>query len=263
MRLICTGISDTGMARDHNEDNFYLSTAGDPLVVVADGMGGHRSGEVASELACTTIDRYYRDTILDDIDETAFKSPFSWPFKRKKPEDNDEQRLVQGLLEANRAIFDQANSDEAYRGMGTTIVAAFFVEDGMYVAHIGDSRCYRFRNGQLELLTEDHSLANEYVRMGILAPEDIENFPYKNVVTRACGLAPEVEVEVNFEEIEDGDVYLLCSDGLTDCVNDHTIEQLLSEYPELDDASVHLVDAANDGGGTDNITVVLAQTILD
>ena len=226
-------------------------------------MGGHRSGEVASEMACTTIAQYYRDSVADEIDESAFKSPFSSLFKRKKSEDNEEHRLVQSLLKANRKIYDMANGNELYRGMGTTIVSAYFVEDGVYIAHIGDSRCYRLRDDKLELLTEDHSLANEYVRMGILAPEDIENFPYKNVVTRACGLAADVEVEVNFEDIADSDIFLLCSDGLTDCVTDARIREILLEHShEIDEASVALVDAANAGGGTDNITVVLAKTVL-
>ncbi|MEL6180219.1 MAG: serine/threonine-protein phosphatase, partial [Myxococcota bacterium] len=133
---------------------------------------------------------------------------------------------------------------------------------GVYIAHIGDSRGYRLRDGQLEHLTEDHSLANEYVRMGILAPEDIEHFPYKNVITRACGLAADVEVEVNYEEIRDGDIYLFCSDGLTDCVNDLSIREMLLAIPDLDDCAEALVDAANDGGGTDNITVLLAKILL-
>ena len=114
----------------------------------------------------------------------------------------------------------------------------------------------------LELLTEDHSLANEYVRMGILSPEDLEFFPYKNVVTRACGLSEHVEVDSTFEETDDGDTYLLCSDGLTDCVSDEDIRQILLAHEDLDDATAALVDAANAGGGTDNITVILARTLL-
>jgi len=263
MRLICAGMSDVGVAREHNEDNFWLSETGEPLCIVADGMRGHRSGEVASEIAVKSIVEYYRETVIDPEDETSFKSPFGGLFRRKKKtEFNEEARLVQSLLTANRSIYDASSKNELYKGMGTTCVSAYFVEDGVYVAHIGDSRCYRFRKGKLELITEDHSLANEYVRMGILSPEDLEHFPYKNVVTRACGLAPEVEVDCNFFEIEDGDIYLLCSDGLTDCANEAKITAILRATPDLDDACEKLVDAANAGGGTDNITVILAQTLL-
>ncbi len=263
MRLICAGLSDVGVARDHNEDNFWLSEDGEPLCIVADGMGGHRSGEVASQLAVETIVQFYRDTMLGESDDLDFKSPFGGLFRRKKKNElSEEQRLVQGLLHANRTIFDASSSNEQFKGMGTTCVSAYFVEDGVYVAHIGDSRCYRYRRGKLELITEDHSLANEYVRMGILQPEDLEHFPYKNVVTRACGLAPEVEVDINFFEIEDGDIYLLCSDGLTDCASNEKIRQILAATPDLDDACERLVEAANNGGGTDNITVILAQTLL-
>ncbi len=263
MRLICAGVTDVGVARDHNEDNFYLSTIGEPICVVADGMGGHKSGEVASEIAVNTIVQYYRDTIIDQDDEAAIRSGFKWPWRRKKPEDAAERRLVQSLLCANKSIFESAASNELYRGMGTTIVAAYFMESGVYIAHIGDSRGYRLRESNLELLTEDHSLANEYVRMGILSPDDVEHFPYKNVVTRACGLAEEVEVEADFETVQDGDIFLFCSDGLTDCVNDAGIREILmANRNDLDEACAALVDAANRNGGTDNITVILAQTLL-
>ena len=262
MRLICAGITDVGVARDHNEDDFFLSQGGEPLCVVADGMGGHRSGEVASALAVKTIVTYYQDTVIDPEDEAAVASRFQWPWRRRKPDNAEERRLVQSILCANKAIFDAADKEEIYKGMGTTIVASYFVEKGVYIAHIGDSRAYRLRQGHLELLTEDHSLANEYVRMGILSPADLEHFPYKNVVTRACGLAEEVEVESVFETIEDGDLFLLCSDGLTDCVSDTDIHEILKTHEDLDDASALLVDAANRNGGTDNITVILAQTLL-
>ncbi len=262
MRLICAGITDVGVQRDHNEDNFYLSTTGEPICVVADGMGGHRSGEVASALAVETIVKYYQDSVLDEADEAIIRSGFKWPWRRKRPENAEERRLVQSLLCANKAIYEAATNSEMYKGMGTTIVAAYFMDKGVYMAHIGDSRAYRLREGQLEQLTEDHSLANEYVKMGIISKKDIEHFPYKNVVTRACGLAEEVEVESNFEGVEDKDVFLFCSDGLTDCVNDEAILKILLENDDLEEASAALVNAANRNGGTDNITVILCQTLL-
>jgi serine/threonine protein phosphatase PrpC len=261
MRLICAGLTDVGVSREHNEDFFYLSQEGEPLCVVADGMGGHRSGEVASELAVNTITKYYQETVLDPEEEVAVTSRFSL-FKKKRKKNVDELRLVQSLLCANKLIFEESERNEKYKGMGTTIVAAYFMENGVYIAHIGDSRCYRLRDQKLELLTEDHSLANEYVRLGILSPEDLEFFPYKNVVTRACGLQDHVEVESSFQEIDDRDVYLLCSDGLTDCVSDKDILRILLENENLNKAALALINAANAGGGTDNITVILAQTLL-
>jgi protein phosphatase len=262
MRLICAGITDVGVAREHNEDDFYLSADGEPLCVVADGMGGHRCGEVASALAVETIVRYYADTVLDPEDEAAAVGSRFWLFRRRKPEDAEERRLVQAILCANKSIFDTAAAEAGKSGMGTTVVAAYFVESGVVIAHIGDSRAYRLRRGRLELLTEDHSLANEYVRMGILSPEDLDSFPYKNVVTRACGLAADVEVDSTFESVENGDIYLLCSDGLTDCVQDTEIRRILMTHKDLKGASTELVDAANANGGTDNITVLLAKTRL-
>ena len=263
MRLLCAGLTDVGIARDHNEDNFYLSRAGEPLCVVADGMGGHRSGEVASEVAVKTIVDYYKETVISPEDEaSALGKRFTWPWKRKKDANADEMRLVQSLLCANKAIFEASESNELYKGMGTTVVSAYFVEEGVYVAWIGDSRCYRLRNGELEQISEDHSLANEYVKMGIISKKDLEHFPYKNVVTRACGLASEVEADSLFTPTEDGDIYLLCSDGLSDCINDEKIRTILMAYEDLDAAAVALVEAANQGGGTDNITVILAKTLL-
>lgn len=261
MRLICAGLTDVGISREHNEDNFYLSQGGEPLCVVADGMGGHKSGEVASGMAVETIVQYYQETVLDPDDEAAVTSRFGL-FKKKKKKNIEEMRLVQSLLCANKMIFESAEQNDLYKGMGTTIVSAYFVEGGVYIAHIGDSRVYRLRDEKLELLTEDHSLANEYVRLGILSPEDLEFFPYKNVVTRACGLQEHVEVESTYEETDDGDIYLLCSDGLTDCVSDEKIRNLLLKYDNLDEATAALIDAANQGGGTDNITVILAKTLL-
>lgn len=262
MRLICAGITDVGVSRDHNEDNFYLSTTGEPICIVADGMGGHRSGEVASAMAVETIVKYYQESVLEDIDEMAFKRNFQWPWRRKRPDNVEERRLVQSLLNANKMIFDSASSNESYKGMGTTIIAAYFTDKGVHIAHIGDSRGYRLRGGSLSQLTDDHSLANEYVKMGIISKADIEHFPYKNVVTRACGLTDEVEVESNFESVEDKDIFLFCSDGLTDCVSDGKIEEIIQAARNLEEGCAALVNEANKNGGPDNITVVMAQTLL-
>jgi len=259
MRLICAGLTDVGMARDHNEDNFYLAPD-EALCIVADGMGGHKSGEVASRMAIDEIVDYYRATA--DSDEPV-EMP-NWPPRKKKPESREERRLVASMTRANDEIFTAATSNDDYRGMGTTLVSCFFVEEGVYIAHIGDSRAYRLRDGELEQLTDDHSLANEYIRMGILRPQDVENFPYKNVITRAVGLAESVEVETHFHEHQDGDIFVLCSDGLSDPVNDEAITRIIEEADgDLEVACRELVTTANRNGGPDNVTVVLAQTVAD
>ncbi|MCA9565931.1 MAG: serine/threonine-protein phosphatase, partial [Myxococcales bacterium] len=174
-----------------------------------------------------------------------------------------ERRIVQSVVLANATIFDMASKNEDCRGMGTTLVGAFFLESGAYFVHVGDSRAYRLRDGVLTQLTADHSLANEYVQMGILRPEEVEQFPYRNVITRACGLNDTVEPEVHFQTLQDNDIYLFCSDGLTDPVSDKEIARLLQSSDDLDEVCQALIDAANAGGGPDNITVVLAHTFQD
>ncbi len=253
MKLHCAGITDVGVARDHNEDDFYLSDGSEPLCIVADGMGGHQSGEVASAMAIRAIVDYYRETIPDDpadLDKQQVNGEIV---------DLNHRRLIEALKTANRAVFEAAETEQAFDGMGTTIVSGYFTDQGVYMAHIGDSRAYLLRDGNIEQLTPDHSLANEYVRMGILAKEDVEFFPYKNVITRACGLAGEVEVDARFLQYKPGDRFLFCSDGLTDMVADDHIVQIIESADDLESACEELVDQANANGGNDNITIVLAE----
>jgi protein phosphatase len=254
MKLICAGMTDVGSARDHNEDDFYLSQGKEALCVVADGMGGHRSGEVASAMAIKAMVEYYRET-LSDVEYSA-EAPDG---EDGETVDLIERRLREAVLSANRAVYTAASQSELYQGMGTTIVLGYFTNQGAYFANIGDSRAYRFRDGKLQQRTEDHSLANEYVRMGILAAEDIEYFPYKNVITRACGLSDEVEVDIHFEEMQPGDIFLFCSDGLTDMISDAQLEELLQAEDDLEKLCNHLIEVANENGGDDNITVILAK----
>ncbi len=248
MKLVCAGMTDVGRSREHNEDDFYLSDGDEALCIVADGMGGHRSGEVASALAIKAIVEYYRETSVRD--DEAVEPDAMTP---------EQYRLMRAVKMANGAVFAAASANESYRGMGTTIVSGFFTERGVYLAHIGDSRVYRLREQKLERRTDDHSLANEYVRLGILSPEDVEYFPYKNVITRACGLTEEVEVDCHYEELEPGDIYMFCSDGLSDMVPDVEIREIMSEHKTLDTMCRALVERANSNGGADNITVVLAM----
>lgn len=252
MKLVCAGMTDVGSSRDHNEDDFYLSEGDEALCVVADGMGGHRSGEVASAMAIKAIVDFYRESMGTTDGEEVVEDDGT-------PRPMDEFRLIRAIQEANKAVFRAASDSEMYRGMGTTIVSGFFTEKGVYLAHIGDSRAYRYRDGKLEQQTEDHSLANEYVRMGILQAEDVEHFPYKNVITRACGLTEEVEVDVTFRDVEAGDLFILCSDGLTDMVPDRELDKILKKTEDLEELCIELVRCANENGGADNITVILAR----
>ena len=257
MRLQCAGLTDTGMVRGHNEDSFLVSQS-ESFVIVADGMGGHQSGEVASRMAIDEISDYYEST----KQQTTPIELSPWPNGKRKPKSREERRLIAALVRANSVIHKTSLEEAKYNGMGTTCVGAYFVEEGVFIAHVGDSRCYRFRKGELVQITEDHSLANEYIRSKILKPEDLPSFPYKNVITRAIGLSDSVEVETNFFEHEDGDIYLLCSDGLSDPLKTHEMAEILSKYgDDLPRACRELIIAANTNGGPDNVTALLAKTV--
>lgn len=270
MKLVCAGMTDVGRAREHNEDDFYLSDGNEALCIVADGMGGHQSGEVASAMAIRAIVDFYRETIPERAEDYE-RSGGNGKSAQSDSEgeeitkvdgnaiDLNRERLAEALQIANRAVFEAASSDQSFDGMGTTIVSGYFTTDGVYMAHIGDSRAYRYRDGQLEQLTPDHSLANEYVRMGILAKEDVEFFPYKNVITRACGLADQVEVDSQFKPFSPSDLYIFCSDGLTDMVNDRELAEILEQEDNVAKLCDTLVERANANGGADNITVILVQ----
>ncbi len=260
MRLKFAGLTDIGRTRDNNEDNFFISES-EPLCIVADGMGGHSSGEVASALAIRAIKEYYERTVVDPDVEARLRARMpSWPFKRRAPEHQEQRRLVQAVMLANEVVHSYSAKREQYRGMGTTIVGAYFIGTGAYLVHIGDSRAYRLRGGTLERVTRDHSLADEYLEMGILRAEELDGFPYKNVVTRAVGLAETVEPEDSFCTVQPGDVFVFCSDGLTDPLEDSTVREIVhANQDNLERACRELIDAANAAGGPDNITVVLAQ----
>jgi PPM family protein phosphatase len=253
MRLTCSGASDVGRKRTHNEDA-YLLLPEESLFCVADGMGGHASGEVASRIAVEEMAEFFRTTGRDD--------EATWPFKMDPARGYDDNRLLTGVKLANVRIVDRAATDQRLRGMGTTIVAAYFPKGGRtaLVAHVGDSRGYLFRKGALRQLTEDHSLLNDYRKSRALTPEEIESFPHKNVIVRALGMKDIVEVDVVKEELEDGDVVLLCSDGLSGMVPDARMAELLrANVGDLKHAAQALVDAANEAGGADNVTCVLVQ----
>lgn len=229
-----TVLSDTGRRRRHNEDSYICKP---PLFAVADGMGGAQAGEVASGLAAA---------VLGEADADA---------------GGGEERIAALIQEANRRVFQRSSEDAATSGMGTTMTVALVDPSTSTIAlgHVGDSRAYRVRGGELEQLTDDHSLVGELTRSGKLSAEEAVSHPQRSVITRALGTEPDVDVDTFTVEAEPDDVYLLCSDGLTDMVTDEQILALVVGSGDLEAAARGLVDAANAGGGEDNITVVLFQ----
>jgi protein phosphatase len=252
LRVEVAGETNVGMKRNHNEDNFSI-IEGNGLYIVADGMGGHASGEVASKMAVDALREFFEAT-AEDPERT-------WPYKMDRSKGYEENRLITGIKLANLRIYESAQRDARQRGMGTTIVTLFAVEDGVYVGHVGDSRVYRVRDGQIELLTEDHSLLNDYIKMKRLTPEEIANFPHKNVIVRALGMKDTVKVDTRFETPKENDVYLLCSDGLSGPVTDEEILEITKANADLKTAASSLIARANENGGPDNITVVMARWV--
>ena len=249
MRAIAAGLSDVGKQRAHNEDRFILLPEFS-VFVVADGMGGHQSGEVASRMAASTIASYFRNLEGSGSSSRTVAAG---------------ERLRAAVSHANARIFARADDSRAHRGMGTTIVAAAFSRESgdVYVAHAGDSRCYRLREGRFEQLTRDHSLVSDaLLERPDLSASDLAYLP-KNVITRALGIGPTVEVDLRTDHAKPGDVYLLCSDGLHGLVPDEAIVQLLEDYPVLTEACAALVGKANAAGGRDNITAVLVRIESD
>jgi protein phosphatase len=204
-----------------------------PLFAVADGMGGAQAGEIASKLAAAA---------LEDTDSGGLSG---------------EERVVSVIQEANRRVYERSNEDPNASGMGTTITVALVEDAGVTIGHVGDSRAYRYRDGGIEQITDDHSLVNELMKSGKLSPEEAETHPQRSVITRALGTDPDVDVDSFTLETQEGDVFLLCSDGLTTMVDDDEIRDVLEKYRgDLDRATKSLVSAANRGGGEDNITVI-------
>ncbi|HWH44237.1 MAG TPA: Stp1/IreP family PP2C-type Ser/Thr phosphatase, partial [Thermoleophilaceae bacterium] len=224
-------LSDVGRQRSSNEDSYFQ---GSPLFAVADGMGGAQAGEVASSIAVKTVGELMEG---------------SW--------DTPEGRLVEIATEANRRIHELSQRDSSRQGMGCTLTVAFVGDGEVTIGHVGDSRAYRLRDGSFEQLTNDHSLVEELVRQGKLTAEEAEVHPQRSIITRALGPEGEVEVDAFTHAAKPGDLYLLCSDGLTGMVPDERICEILGGDSPLSEAASTLIGAANDNGGRDNITVVL------
>jgi len=243
-------LTDTGRVRDHNED--AIGTNADiGLMVLADGMGGYNAGEVASGIAVQIVTELATEAAirekLNDID------PHSGLMRQSII-------LRDAVYRSNKIIFQTAQSQTHCEGMGTTIVACMFYDDKVSIAHVGDSRAYRLRGGQLDQMTLDHSLLQELVDRGFYSEEEAQRSTNRNYVTRALGVEPTVEVEVHEHDVLPDDVYLLCSDGLPDMVEDDDIHLTISTFnASLDVVGQQLIDLANDHGGRDNVSVMLAQ----
>lgn len=251
MKIRYAGSTHVGMKRAANEDNFFL-LAEENLYVVADGMGGHASGEVASQIAVETLANFYLETARD--------REVTWPYKEDKALTYDQNRLITGIKLANRRVYETSQNDPKYRGMGTTVVSLACGNSGAYMAHVGDSRGYRIRDGRIEQITEDHSLLNDYLKVHKLTPEEIENFPHKNVIVRALGMKDTVTVDVVRLLPKAGDMFMLCSDGLSGMISDEVIlDSVVEGGRDLEKICQTLIARANANGGQDNITTVLVE----
>jgi len=252
MKIESFGITDVGRKRAHNEDS--LSISDDiRLFLVADGMGGHNAGEVASSTAVETIMKFVR-RCMEDKD-------FTWPFGLNSNLSEEANILLTAIRIANRNVCLRAAERYEYSGMGTTIVSLYMENETMaHIAHVGDSRAYLIRKGIIKQITADHSWVNEQIQKNILTQKDARNHRWKNVITRALGNKLHVDIDLNTIDIEIGDLVLLCTDGLSSMIPDPDILQIIqSSEGQLEKACKNLVNTANEKGGLDNITVVLLK----
>jgi len=248
-KIMSYGVTDVGLERKNNEDAFHI-VDDSGLYVVCDGMGGHASGELASRIAV--------DSVVQFVTNTIHGENFRWPFQSPNATTVETRVLDCAIRIANRKVYQQARADARHKGMGTTVVAMFAGRDRIGAAHVGDSRIYRLRDGVLRQLTEDHSLLNHYKRTRPMTEDEIRNFKGKNVIVRAVGLRETVEPETHVWDYRDGDVYLLCSDGLSDLVPDERLGQQMGQAEGgMKGAVSTLLQDALDAGGKDNITIMM------
>lgn len=239
------GISDVGLVRDNNED-VWSELKDEHFFILADGMGGHRAGEVAAKEAVDALTRIVRE---------KFKEKSSQNFIVKELE----EFLYRTVIDVNSVVYSIGSSDPSLRGMGTTLCCLCVIPDGVVYAHVGDSRIYRFRSGELIQLTTDHTLTAPYTGGGKDESHSDENIYYKNFLTRTIGNDPLTVPDVASSKIQEGDIYLLCSDGLTDMVSHEEIEKMIATSPSVQDCTQNLVTLAKAKGGIDNITVVVLK----
>jgi PPM family protein phosphatase len=254
LRAVAAGKTDVGLQRDHNEDS-YLLMPEYGLFVVADGMGGHRAGDVASRLAIEAITEYFR----------SIGSDTTWPMQFDARLSEDENHMLASVRLANRKILERSARSREFHGMGTTVVGALFnpEQQRMIIAHVGDSRAYRIRDGFITQMTRDHSLFNDYLMaMPDLSEEQRSELP-RNVITRALGMQEDVTIDIQPDEVKEGDVYVLCSDGLSGMVEDDDIVAIVGSNDEMVSMCLRLVSRANENGGEDNVTAVVVRVEQD
>jgi protein phosphatase len=245
------GQTDVGRRRKLNEDNFLVAP-GPSLYAVCDGMGGHNAGEVASKMAIETLQAF--------IEKSHKEKEITWPYGLDVNLSFDGNRLKTAIKLANKKVFRAADNREEYTGMGTTVVAGLVTSDVLTVGSAGDSRCYLLRKGQLSQLTRDDSWVSAALGEGILNSDEIERHPLRNVITKAVGAKETIELDVVEQKLQAGDVVLLCSDGLHAMLGDDQIRDTLTPFPAgLEEAAGKLIDAANEAGGKDNVSVVLLR----
>jgi protein phosphatase len=258
MNICAYGTTTEGLVREHNEDCFSVDEA-QRLFVVADGMGGHAAGEVASRLAVETVKEF-----LESADEEA-----TWPYESNPRLSLEGNKLAQAIRIANRRVLDEVKKNERYRGMGTTLVALTVRPDEAnsehaYIGHVGDSRTYRIRDGKLEQLTSDHSWISAQVESGAISTEAARRHPLRNVITRALGSDEEVEADIIECDVQPGDLFILCTDGLNTMITDEEIlKRALASANDLEAMCASLVEGANEAGGEDNTTVVMVSVEED
>jgi serine/threonine protein phosphatase PrpC len=251
MKISYHALTDVGRKRKGNEDSLFVNPEQN-LFVVADGMGGHAAGEIASKVAVESINEF--------ICMTSGDEEITWPFGVDESMSYDGNRLKTAVRYANSKVLDATKESAEYEGMATTVVAALVDDATVNLAHVGDSRAYLYRNGEFSQLTSDHSWVNEQIRGGLISADQARSHPLRNVVTRALGGRAEIDVEMQVHQAVAGDVLLMCSDGLTTMVPDPDIARLLGESGSDVEATVQrLVDEANARGGEDNVTVLILR----
>lgn len=243
--MISGAVSDIGKAREKNQDAFYLSKDKTlPLFIVADGMGGHKAGEIASTMALNIIERNFVENLDSLSDEKVIR-----------------KLIKESIEEANTKIYLKSLTDEKYEGMGTTITLAYIFKNKILIGHVGDSRAYIIKEDSISQITEDHSYVNELVKMGSITKEEAKTHPKRNMITRAVGTSSIIKMDLIVKEFQKNDILLLCSDGLFDMVIENEIYKVFREEEDMQKACEALANIANSKGGIDNITIVAIKFI--
>lgn len=257
MKIVSCGITDIGRKRQRNEDS-YLVNDKIGLYIVADGMGGHAGGEFASKIAVSTVEEIIRgeDRVKSNVPTQSYLDAN----EQSNVEGLEQERLKDAINRAGNMIVRRAFEDPELKGMGTTSTVMFISNERAYIAHVGDSRAYCVREGEIIQITEDHSLVHEQLKSGLITEEEAKTHQLKNIITRSVGVQEEVEVDTVVWKIQVGDSYLLCSDGLSNMMQDEEMQELISKN-DVEQGARELVDLANQRGGEDNITLILLKVL--